>query len=171
MIIELDRHRKSPTRAQVARAIERLPRDHQLLLSLLYCEGLGLSAIAQVLRQPESAIKEEHARAMATILDSVHKAKEGHVEIHPTSQRKQLVPQDVLMRFRLAGLTQAQSLVAALVCRGHSNKSAADLICVSEKAVKFHLTNIYKKFQVHSRAGLIFYARNRQIDDQAAAAA
>lgn len=170
MIIELDRHRKSPTRAQIARAIERLPRDHQLLLSLLYCEGLGLSAIAQVLRQPESVVKEEHARAMATILDSVHKAKEGHVEIHPTKQ-PQLVPQDVLERFYGVGLTRAESLVAALVCRGHFSKEVASQLCITEKTVKFHLTRIYRKLGVRNRAALIIYAIHRKIDDQAAAAA
>lgn len=41
------------------------------------------------------------------------------------------------------------------VYKGYSNKKIADVLFVTEKTVKFHLTNIYKKCGLRSRAELI----------------
>ncbi|MBO9665945.1 MAG: helix-turn-helix transcriptional regulator [Bdellovibrio sp.] len=45
--------------------------------------------------------------------------------------------------------------VAVLVAKGLSNKEVANQLFVTEKTVKFHLTNIYKKMGLVSRAKLI----------------
>lgn len=42
--------------------------------------------------------------------------------------------------------------VFLLVCGGISNKQVAEKIFTTEKTVKFHLTNIYKKLECKSRA-------------------
>jgi hypothetical protein len=47
--------------------------------------------------------------------------------------------------------------VAELVSKGLSNKEVASQLFVTEKTVKFHLTNIYKKMSVKSRAQLIVW--------------
>ena len=52
-------------------------------------------------------------------------------------------------------LSNAERLVAELVVKGHSNKEVAAALFVTEKTVKFHLTNIYKKMGVKSRYELI----------------
>jgi len=44
-----------------------------------------------------------------------------------------------------------------LVSKGLSNKEVANQLFVTEKTVKFHLTNIYKKMNVKSRAQLIVW--------------
>ena len=56
-----------------------------------------------------------------------------------------------------AGLSNRESEVAALVATGLSNKEVADLLFVTEKTIKFHLTNIYKKMSIRSRAQLIVW--------------
>lgn len=55
------------------------------------------------------------------------------------------------------GLSNRESEVAELVTKGLSNKEVANQLFVTEKTVKFHLTNIYKKMQVKSRAQLIVW--------------
>ena len=55
------------------------------------------------------------------------------------------------------GLSKRESEVAELVTKGLSNKEVADQLYVTEKTVKFHLTNIYKKMDLRSRAQLIVW--------------
>jgi len=55
------------------------------------------------------------------------------------------------------GLSHREAEVAELVSKGLSNKEVASQLFVTEKTVKFHLTNIYKKMSVKSRAQLIVW--------------
>ena len=61
----------------------------------------------------------------------------------------------------MAGLKERYNLspreieVIELVVQGKSNQEAADKLFVVEKTVKFHLTNVYKKMGIKSRAQLI----------------
>ena len=55
------------------------------------------------------------------------------------------------------GLSNREAEVAELVTQGLSNKEVANRLFVTEKTVKFHLTNIYKKMSVKSRAQLIVW--------------
>jgi len=55
------------------------------------------------------------------------------------------------------GLSMREFEVADLVSKGKSNKEAANALFVTEKTVKFHLTNIYKKMGVKSRSQLIVW--------------
>ena len=83
---------------------------------------------------------------------------------------------DVLIQ---KGLSNREAEVAELVSKGLSNKEVANQLFVTEKTVKFHLTNIYKKMNVKSRAQLIvwclphlgFVENEARIDNNANAAA
>lgn len=55
------------------------------------------------------------------------------------------------------GLSNREAEVAELVSQGLPNKEVAAKLFVTEKTVKFHLTNIYKKMNVKSRAQLIVW--------------
>lgn len=55
-------------------------------------------------------------------------------------------------------LSKAEVRVASLVTKGLNNLEIAEKLCVCEKTVKFHLTNVYKKLGVKSRTQLV---RNR----------
>ncbi len=61
---------------------------------------------------------------------------------------------DVLIQ---KGLSHREAEVAELVAEGLSNKVVANRLFVTEKTVKFHLTNIYRKMGVKSRAQLIVW--------------
>lgn len=55
------------------------------------------------------------------------------------------------------GLSKREAEVAGIVIKGFSNKDIANQLFVTEKTVKFHLTNIYKKMGVKSRSQLIVW--------------
>ena len=55
------------------------------------------------------------------------------------------------------GLSNREVEVAELVSKGLANKEVADQLFVTEKTVKFHLTNIYKKMSIKSRSQLIVW--------------
>ena len=52
-------------------------------------------------------------------------------------------------------LSNREAEVSELVALGFANKEVASKLFVTEKTVKFHLTNIYKKLAVKSRTQLI----------------
>ena len=55
------------------------------------------------------------------------------------------------------GLSYRESEVAEQVTKGITSKEIAEKLFVTEKTIKFHLTNIYKKMNVKSRAQLIVH--------------
>jgi DNA-binding CsgD family transcriptional regulator len=57
---------------------------------------------------------------------------------------------------RAAGgeLTPAEERVAALVAEGRTNKEVAAALFLTERTVEFHLTHVYRKLGVRSRAEL-----------------
>lgn len=55
------------------------------------------------------------------------------------------------------GLSNRELEVAKVISTGITNQEAANQLFVTEKTVKFHLTNIYKKLKVKSRTQLIIW--------------
>ena len=53
------------------------------------------------------------------------------------------------------GLSDREIEVASLVSRGLTNKEVAKQIEVTEKTVKYHLTNVYKKMGLRGRMELM----------------
>ena len=62
---------------------------------------------------------------------------------------------DILIQEK--GLSRRESEVAELVSRGLRNMEVANALFITEKTVKFHLTKIYKKIAIKSRAQLILW--------------
>jgi len=60
-------------------------------------------------------------------------------------------------KLEASGLSHREAEVASIVAKGMTNKEVAQKLFVTEKTVKFHLTNIYKKLQVKSRSQLIVW--------------
>ena len=55
-------------------------------------------------------------------------------------------------------LTERERTMLEAVSRGLSTKAISRELWISEKTVKFHLTNIYRKLGVHNRTGAMRYA-------------
>ncbi len=64
----------------------------------------------------------------------------------------------------LAGLTTREKQVAQSVSKGLSNRQIADQYKISERTVKTHLTNIFKKLQIKDRVGLVLHLKQPQLD-------
>ena len=54
------------------------------------------------------------------------------------------------------GLSRRETEVVVLVLQGLTNKQVADKLCVAEKTVKFHLTNIYKRMEISRRSQIVW---------------
>jgi DNA-binding CsgD family transcriptional regulator len=52
----------------------------------------------------------------------------------------------------LPDLTRRESEILQLAAEGHTNGSLARMLSVTGQAIKFHLTNIYRKLEVHNRS-------------------
>ncbi len=52
-------------------------------------------------------------------------------------------------------LSKREAQVADKVCQGLTNRSIADQLFISERTVKFHCTNIFKKLAVTNRKMLM----------------
>lgn len=52
-------------------------------------------------------------------------------------------------------LTNREQQIVNKVAEGHSNLQIANELSLVEKTVKFHLSNVYKKLSLKSRAQLI----------------
>ena len=59
-------------------------------------------------------------------------------------------------------LSQAEENIYKHLTQGLTNAEIADRVCVSEKTVKFHLTNIYQKLGFKNRGEAIAYAQHNQ---------
>lgn len=83
------------------------------------------------------------------------------LEHHPIFQGSKILIKGearMLREFLLQkGLSNREVEVAELVSKGMANKEVADRLFVTEKTVKFHLTNIYKKMAIKSRSQLIVW--------------
>lgn len=53
-------------------------------------------------------------------------------------------------------LSRREVEVVVLVLEGLTNREVANQLCVAEKTVKFHLTNIYKKLNISRRSQIIW---------------
>jgi DNA-binding NarL/FixJ family response regulator len=60
---------------------------------------------------------------------------------------------------RLKALTSRERDVALSVAKGLTNRQIAEKHDISERTVKTHLTNIFKKLQIKDRVGLVLYLK------------
>jgi len=74
----------------------------------------------------------------------------------------------------VAGLTEREIEVLALVAEGYSNAELAKRLWVTPQTVKFHLSNIYRKLDVSNRTQAGLWARQaglKVLDDESVAQA
>ncbi|WP_440905888.1 response regulator transcription factor [Catenovulum sp. SX2] len=56
-------------------------------------------------------------------------------------------------------LSKRELAVFNLIAQGKPNKEVADELFISERTVKFHCANIYKKLQIKNKMELVFMSR------------
>jgi len=60
------------------------------------------------------------------------------------------------------GLSRREIEVVAEVVTGKTNQKCADALFITEKTIKFHLTNIFSKMSLKNRQGLILEVHKMQ---------
>lgn len=83
------------------------------------------------------------------LIDAIKEVVDGGSPMSTSIARK------VITSFRVAKespLTRRETEVLTELCKGKSYKTIADTLHVSEDTVHFHIKNIYKKLQVHSKS-------------------
>ena len=83
------------------------------------------------------------------LLEAIKEVLDGGSPMTTSIARK------VITSFRVtkdSPLTRRETEVLTELCKGKSYKTIADTLFVSEDTVHFHIKNIYKKLQVHSKS-------------------
>jgi DNA-binding NarL/FixJ family response regulator len=65
--------------------------------------------------------------------------------------------------FKKERLTRREYEVLGLIAEGKNNKEIADTLFISEKTVKNHVSNIFKKIDVNDRTQAAIYAYKHNI--------
>lgn len=104
--------------------------------------------------------------AGSELISTIHKVMAGEVVIHPrVAQRliKELVRND--NKKDEIKLTRREKDVLALLVQGSNNRKIANIMFISEKTVKNHLTSIFRKLGVKDRTQAAVYAiRNHMVE-------
>ncbi|MCF6136747.1 response regulator [Pseudalkalibacillus berkeleyi] len=99
------------------------------------------------------------------VIEAIHEVAEGNSILHPSMakklvdyhQKKNQVNQNA------KDLTDREKDVLICLVEGLSNKQIAERLFISDKTVKIHVSNIFKKLGVKSRSQAIIFAVQNQI--------
>lgn len=104
---------------------------------------------------------------VSSLIKAIQKVVQGEVYIHPTLsgilvreyKRKDKSMEDIIGN----NLTKREYEVIRLISRGFNNKEIATELFISEKTVKNHVSNIFKKIKVTDRTQAALYAIKHNI--------
>ena len=92
------------------------------------------------------------------LMTTIRRVMDGNVFIHPRVASRVVRELSSDRRKYENKLTRRERDILDLLVRGNSNKEIADLLYISEKTVKNHLTNIFRKLSVKDRTQAAVYA-------------
>lgn len=102
--------------------------------------------------QIESAFRRGASGFVVKTIDTHDLLAAIRQSIHGTAYHASGLPAlDADSAAKEAGLTQQELRILGAVATGVSNKAIADDLRVSEQAIKFHLTNVYRKLHLANR--------------------
>lgn len=104
---------------------------------------------------------------VSSLVKAIQKVVSGDIYIHPTLsnvlvkayKRKDDEEEDDL----IAGLTRREYEVISLISKGFNNKEIGQELYISEKTVKNHVSNIFKKINVNDRTQAALFALKNNI--------
>lgn len=99
------------------------------------------------------------------LIDTIRRVMNGEVVIHPRVARRLIkeVAAERVTPNEEVRLTRRELDVIKLLVQGKSNKDMAEVMFISEKTVKNHLTSIFRKLNVRDRTQAVLYALKHQL--------
>jgi DNA-binding NarL/FixJ family response regulator len=98
----------------------------------------------------------------AELLQAIYDVLEGKSAFHPLVTEKLLGEYNRLntpsTKEGIESLTEREKEVLSLIATGETNRGIADKLFISEKTVKNHITNIFRKLKVTDRTQAAIYA-------------
>lgn len=150
--------------------------DGILATKVIKKEMPGINVIALTVHEDDQVVEMVKAGVSAYILKDVagqelittiRKVVEGNVFIHPRVASRVVKELSSDRRRIETKLTKREKDILDYLVKGHSNKEMADAMYISEKTVKNHLTNIFRKLSVKDRTQAAVYAlRNGLVKDE-----
>ncbi len=86
------------------------------------------------------------------ILDAIREVRRGGAPMSPEIARRVV---ESFRRAKESPLSPRETEVLALLCQGRSYGDAARALFVSEETIHFHIKNIYRKLEVHSKSAAV----------------
>lgn len=95
------------------------------------------------------------------LVDAIRAAHRGEARLHPEIMRKlmaQVATQPASKQVNSPQLTEREQEVVRLVTQGKSNREIAEVLVISEKTAKAHISNILGKLGLDDRTQMAVYA-------------
>ncbi len=110
----------------------------------------------------------------SVLIRAIHVVNEGNAFVYPKLAERLFggihetddvneKAREMWKESRSERLTSREMDVLACIAKGHSNQDIANALCVSEKTVKNHLTNIFRKLNVNDRTQALVYVLKNKI--------
>lgn len=147
-VLLLDLHMPGPPPLETVSALRKdYPRTRVLVLSAYD----DLVSVRALLRAGVSGyvLKDE---AIETLVQAINTVVRGGIWF------SQAVAQQLAQPVNVPEFTERELDVLNILARGASNDRIANILMVTERTVRFHLKNIYRKIDVHSRGEAIVWA-------------
>jgi NarL family two-component system response regulator LiaR len=95
-----------------------------------------------------------------TVLNAIHAASRGEAILHPRIAQRLMaeVTAPTQRRDPAADLTEREMEVLRLVAQGHSNAEIGEELCITERTVKAHVSNLLGKLHLSDRTQAAIYA-------------
>lgn len=99
-----------------------------------------------------------------SLVETIRAVSRGEAVLHPKVTRKLLDGVKRQGSGTTERLSQRETEVLSLLANGRSNREIAQALFISEKTVKYHVTNIFRKINVTDRTQAALYAvKNRMV--------
>jgi NarL family two-component system response regulator LiaR len=102
-----------------------------------------------------------------TLIQAIHDVYRGETSLHPTIARKliQEISQPPSLPPTDEPLTDREAAVLKLIARGLTNQEIAENLFISERTVRFHVSNILGKLHLANRTQAALYALQEGLAD------
>lgn len=162
-VILLDINMPQMNGIQALRRLKDLGTDSKIVMLTIHedkeylFETINIGASGYVLKDAESS----------SLVKAIRDVYNGESYIHPTLAST-LVKEfnrngKIEDECKRSSLTRREYEVLILIAEGRNNKEIADILFISEKTVKNHVSNIFKKIEVNDRTQAAIYAYKHNI--------